>query len=292
MTTCSALARASAEPLGGTAPHARTWVALEQPGPWGRKALLASHLDRAVGQALTERTAGVAVTVVLIRRPGRHPDLHPGRSTTARQLWIAHTGPTTPPWLQHAVVDDPAVLLDLDLDALAAGQRPPIGVPDPELLVLVCTNARRDACCALLGRPAAEQLAGRYRVWESSHIGGHRFAPTVLSLPDGFVYGGPDAGSLSVAACRGRTALPRPAQAAELAVLAAAGERRPHALAVSSAGDRWQVRGPDGSVEVAVTARSLPPRRESCTGEEVAGLAYTAAVGPVSAGLGSSPRTS
>lgn len=291
MTVCSTLARTSGEPLAATAPHVRTWVALEQPGPWGRKALLDSHLDHALGRELTARTAGVPVTVVLIRRPGPHPDQH---ERFPRRLWVAHTGPDAEPWLQHAVIDDPAVLLDLDVAALAAGERPALGEPDTVPLLLVCTNARRDACCAVLGRPAVGTLAGRHpgRVWESSHLGGHRFAPTVLSLPDGFLYGGPDAPSLTLAACRGRTALPRPAQAAELAVLAAAGVDRPHALAVLGDGEQWRVLGPDGPVDVAVTPSALPPRRESCTGEEVGGTSYTAVLGAVSAAPWPRPRTS
>lgn len=290
MTVCSTLARTSGEPLAATAPHVRTWVVLEQPGPWGRKALLDSHLDRALGRELTARTAEVPVTVVLIRQPGPHADQH---HRFPRQLWVAHTGPDAEPWLQHAVVDDPAVLLDLDLAALAAGQRPALGQPDTVPLLLVCTNARRDACCAVLGRPAVQTLAGRHpgRVWESSHLGGHRFAPTVLSLPDGFLYGGPHASSLTLDACRGRTALPRPAQAAELAVLAAAGVDRPRALEVVGAGEHWRVRGPDGPVEVTVTPSALAPRRESCTGEEVGGTSYTAVLA-VSAGPGPRPRTS
>jgi len=291
VTACSELARTTGEPLAATAPHVRTWVVLEQPGPWGRKALLDSHLDRALGRALTERTAGVPVTVVLIRRPGPHPDQH---ERFPRQLWLAHTGPDAEPWLQHAVVDDPAGLLDLDVAALAAGQRPALGAPDPDPLLLVCTNARRDACCAVLGRPAVATLAqGRPgRVWESSHLGGHRFAPTVLSLPDGFLYGGPDAAALSLGACRGRTALTRPAQAAELAVLSAAGAARPHALTVTGDHEQWRVHGPDGPVDVSVTPSPLAPRRESCTGEEVGGTDYTAVLGAVSAAPGPRPRTS
>ncbi len=151
MTVCSTLARTSGEPLAATAPHVRTWVVFEQPGPWGRKALLDSHLDRAIGRALTERTAGVPVTVVLIRRPGPHPDQH---ERIPRQLWLAHTGPDAEPWLQHAVVDDPAVLLDLDLSPRwPPGGGRPSGLRTPSRC---CWSARTPA-----GTPAARSWAGR-----------------------------------------------------------------------------------------------------------------------------------
>lgn len=273
---CSDLARAAAEPLAGTAPYARTWVAVEQPGPWGARALTASRLDPAVGRALADRTADLPVTVVLIRRPGHHADLgRPG----PRTVLVAHTGPGRP-WLERGVLDDPAALLDIDVAALADGVRPGIGSLDDGPVVLVCTNSRRDACCALRGRPAVTELAAALpgRVWESSHLGGHRFSPTVLRLPDGFVFGGPGAARLDLAACRGRTALTRPAQAAELAVLAAQGVA-PRGLVVAVEADgRVGVRDGERRWSVRVDAQPLPDRPESCGAPDVPAVALRAVI--------------
>ena len=62
-------------------------------------------------------------------------------------------------------------------------------VSDP--LVLICTHGKRDACCAVHGRAFLKGLsqANRALVWESSHIGGHRFAATCVTLPAGHYYG-------------------------------------------------------------------------------------------------------
>jgi len=319
---CSTVARVLAEPLAGTAPLARTWVALEQPGPWGNRALTQSHLDPGVGADLTARSDGTGVTVVLVRRPGHHADATSvaretgtgpagagprGHGTAPpRALWIAHTG--VEPWLLRATVTDPAVLLDLDFGALAAGTRPALGEPDAEALLLVCTNSRRDECCALIGRPLAAELAATWpgRVWESSHLGGHRLAPVVLSLPDGFVFGGPRAASLSLSSCRGRSTLDRPGQAAELAELAELNQRsqraeragspgpaghssstdpRPRALVVEPDGDDWLVADPvsgGAAVRYSVTRRDLAPaRKESCLKGPVSSVAYEAVrIGP------------
>lgn len=68
-----------------------------------------------------------------------------------------------------------------------------------------------------------DQLVGR--VWETNHLGGHRFAPTAVLLPFGTVYGrlgryrgrglrGSGKGSVR----SGRTTFSRPGQAAEAAV--------------------------------------------------------------------------
>jgi hypothetical protein len=62
----------------------------------------------------------------------------------------------------------------------------------------VCTHGRRDVCCALQGNPLFDALvagSGAHSdselpvIWQTSHLGGHRFAPVVLSLPDGHCYG-------------------------------------------------------------------------------------------------------
>jgi Sucrase/ferredoxin-like len=277
---CSTLAQELAEPLPGTAPVAATWVALEQEGPWGHRALTDSHLDHDLGAELTARSAGTGVTVVLIRKVGHHADL-PTAGAATRSVWIGHTGANS--WLRYATVEDPAQLLELDFAALGAGAPPGFGAPDDSPLLLVCTNSRRDECCALIGRPLAESLAAQRpgRVWESTHLGGHRFAPVVLSLPDGFVYGGPDAGRLSLASCRGRSTLSPPAQAAELAALVASPDPRPRPLSVTPVRDDWQVVDDLEPAEAAVyrvtAVPNDPPRKESCRKGPVSSVAYSAA---------------
>ncbi len=64
------------------------------------------------------------------------------------------------------------------------------GGPVSEKL-LVCTHGSRDTCCGKLGPRLAQGFRneGHQEVWEVSHIGGHRFAPTVWHLPSWRVYG-------------------------------------------------------------------------------------------------------
>jgi hypothetical protein len=171
----------------GTAAEARFFLALEQPGPWGRMAATQSHLPAALGSSLDQACSSRGGRLTLLRRPGRHADEHVVAGHTAYLAWA---GPE--PWLLEATVVDPAVLLDIDLDALARGDRDavvascPGAVPAAPVL-LVCTNGRRDVCCAVRGRPVALEAAllAPGRVWEASHTGGHRFAPTGVLLPHG-----------------------------------------------------------------------------------------------------------
>jgi hypothetical protein len=189
--TCSAISQLLGEPLAGTAPQARAWVALEQPGPWGRNAATESHLDPALGAELERRIAGTGVRLALIRRPGRHPDR---RSAEPRQVLISAAGAGSGgggSWLEHGSLACAAELLDLDFAAIGTGHAPGVGARVDQPVALVCTNARRDRCCAVLGRPLATALATANpgRVWECTHLGGHRFAPTAVVLPHGLVYG-------------------------------------------------------------------------------------------------------
>lgn len=300
MTACSDASRALAEPLAATAPVATTWLVLEQPGPWGRKALTQSHLDPVLGKDLEDAADAQGCRVALARRPGRHPDSDGG---TSRRVWLASTRPGAT-WLLGGRVEAPEVLRGLDWTALGHTDRDAVrdSLPglrsETEPLLLVCTNGRRDVCCALRGRPLIESLRGSApeRVWETTHLGGHRFAPTAVILPHGVVHGRLDAdtGSRLLADARagrfvpdgyrGRSTYPRPGQAAEAAVRAvipAAGlddldlESTPQVSA-----DRWEVtvRHRDGRrwvVDVERT-RLAPARPESCGAEPGHPTAYRA----------------
>ncbi|QIK66769.1 sucrase ferredoxin [Nocardioides sp. HDW12B] len=231
---CSALSALAGEPLAGSAADARGWVALEQPGAWGAKAFKASDLDPATGKALDSAASKHGLRPVLIRRPGRTAGA--GRDG-ARRVLVAHSLPGRT-WLLGGWVADPAAVLDLDWAAIASGDVDAVRASLPGLVVeeaphlLVCANGKRDACCAVVGRPVAAAAAETHpdRVWETTHLGGHRFAPTAVTLPSGWTFGrltpenaGPTledvaAGVVDLEGARGRSVWPGPAQVAELAV--------------------------------------------------------------------------
>jgi len=104
-------------------------------------------------------------------------------------VFLAYADPHQP-WLETTQVDQPEELLDLDLDALAAGRTTGLQ-PTDQSLFLTCTHGRHDRCCAERGRPVAAALARSHPAesWEVSHIGGDRFAANLLVLPDGLYYG-------------------------------------------------------------------------------------------------------
>ena len=127
-------------------------------------------------------------------------------------------------------------------------------------LLLVCTHGRHDRCCARWGNPFYRRLAERAdgSAWQSSHIGGDRFAANVAWFPWGVFYGRlrPAEADRLLAACgrgeilpdryRGRSCHPFPVQAAEHHFRRRVGELRPdgvRVLGVETEGeDVWSVR--------------------------------------------------
>jgi len=272
---CSVLSLAFNEPLAGTAPHTVVWLAIEQSGPWGAKALVESHLPTDLGKEVDALIADHPIRPLLIRRPGSHIDPKTqSQELHERTLMVAFAGKgrDQQPWLMTAhVVGDAAlreVLLGLNPSALIDGVPP--GEPwqtDTSRVTLICTNGKRDTCCAISGRHLLDDVIDNLPqqdpahrlVWECSHPGGHRFAPTVVLLPDGNVLGRAAVadvamsltGRLPVHALRGRSALTPAEQAAEIAVLhewGPQGRTLNHGLVTMSESDQtWvTVQSPDG----------------------------------------------
>jgi hypothetical protein len=285
---CSTFCRELHEPLAGTAIVAAGWLVVEQPGPWGAKAPTQSHLDAAFGAKIDADAKKADLRFGLIRSPGRHPDDHP----RSHQVYVASTAPGRT-WLLGGRVDDPGKLAVLDLKAVACGNLEavvdsfPSLAPVAEPVLLVCTIGKRDECCALFGRPIVDALAALApgRVWESNHLGGHRFAPTATVLPTGYMYGqldvssavallaAADRGETLVDSLRGRSSWTKRGQVAEIAVRQATGEVRLDALSVVAEDlETVTVQHVDGRTwTVPVSSEPAePPRPDSCGKEPFA----------------------
>jgi hypothetical protein len=221
-----------------SAPEAsRAWLLVEHPGPWAAEPAetsLPAPLSAAVSFA-----AALGVRVQMIRRPGRR------RSSDVRRVFIGWTAGGEP-WLRRAELP-PATgaPAELALKELAAGIAPAFGAPVSEPVFLVCAHGRRNACCGRFGAPLAAALAASHpgQVWETTHVGGHRFAANMVILPHGLYYGpvGVDTATAAIGAYqrgtitperyRGRAGQPKPAQEAEYARLTRAGSLEVAALA-------------------------------------------------------------
>ena len=269
--TCSSASVGVAEATIGTATSGLGWVCLEQPGAWGPKAFTSSNLDPTLGKAFEDAATAAGLRPQLIRTPGPHP----AAADRPRQVIVASTRPGAT-WLLVGQVAEPQRILDLDFDAVAAGIQPdwPELGPADRPLLLVCTHARRDVCCATLGREIAASAAAAYpgRVWESSHLSGHRFAATTALLPSGHMHGrvldaaailaAADTGRLVSTGWRGRSTWPSAGQVAEAAVREREQRWEIDAATVEAHGSLWRVAldSTEWFVDVSEhTAGSAPP---------------------------------
>ena len=215
------------EPLPGTAKPGSVYVLFVWPEAWPRDVMG----DAALGEELTAKLAPMLeehdATLLLIRHPTRE-----GRNITDHHLYLVFADEAVTE-VKH--IDSPEELLELDLSGPGRNgaerrERP---------LLLICTHAKRDRCCAVKGRPLLNELHARYPfgpgndvVWETSHIKGHRFAPTMLLMPWAYSFGrmnieatdamlaDASAGRYFVPGNRGRGTLGPAEQVAELAAAA------------------------------------------------------------------------
>jgi hypothetical protein len=210
------------EPLFASATQTQVYFLLEYPQAWGAKAFEESVLPEAVKAGMEQALKRIPGARMLMIK-GR-----PGHSAN-RPLFFAARLSDRQPALYAFELADYANLLDLDLPALAAGSAAYAAQLSQEPLYLVCTNGRRDPCCAANGLEvfrSLSRLAG-LNVWQTSHVGGHRFAANLVYLPDGLFFGRLDSVSAAeVVAClqrgelalhhfRGRACYTEPVQAAE-----------------------------------------------------------------------------
>ncbi len=123
-----------------------------------------------------------------------------------------------------------------------------LGEPTNEKIVAVCTHGTHDLCCAQFGNTIYEALREIHdaTVWQISHVGGCRFAPNVVCLPHGIVYGRVERadcadivasyhdGEVIAEKLRGRCCFSKPVQAAERFVRSAKHLRRLDELNMTS----------------------------------------------------------
>ncbi len=175
---CSLRSLAAGEPLAGTASTIRRWLLIEHAGPWGRDGLLDARLPEGVGSGLRALERRTGARVLLIRKPDRTPASDDG---TVRCFGVD----TETAWMGVT----PLGRIDEALDLDPRDRSPFAEAAEP--VFVVCTHGRRDPCCAERGRPLANALGASFRdvTWESTHVGGDRFAGNLVAFPHGLFFG-------------------------------------------------------------------------------------------------------
>lgn len=226
--SCRQRALALGEPLAGTATTTGArWLLIEHRGPWS------SHVVREqVEPEVLRLLQAQQISVLCVRA-------FDDRSTgDGGWMWLTSTDRRRMSRWQFTdrFARDQQLQQIVDTGELPEAIAAPAQVSaDP--MLLVCTNGKRDACCAEVGRDILGGLARKgITALECSHIGGHRFAGVTLLLPWGYVHRVQDPsdaeavldharqGQLVMSGLRGRTGVEPAVQVAEIAM------RQQHAL--------------------------------------------------------------
>lgn len=270
---CADTARDRSDPIGATAVSARRWLLIEHPGPWAFDAFGSSGIATAVRERIVAAGRASRTRLLLVRRAGRI-------ERSDRRSWaVVEHEPASIRWGSWAADEDLLAAADL-----LTGRREVItaSAPVDQPLLLVCTHGRHDTCCAVRGRPVAAALQQHWpdATWECSHVGGDRFAPNLVVLPDGAYYGNLEpreavdvveahrAGRLSVRHLRGLTSQSPVVQAAVIAAherFGPAGARDAVCTGLEQvAEDRWRVHlAGTGALPPAIEATVTRARREA-----------------------------
>jgi hypothetical protein len=197
---CAHMSRASGEDPIGSAPLIATYIAIECPQPWAANAIESKAVPENLSAFIQNANAAQRpIKFLLIQAAKPNP-------TGETRVLVFHQQPApaggyTRHAFQFAQIAEVAPFLDR---YLAMPVRTPVRTPGQSIKpmrdFLICTHGSHDTCCARYGKPLFHQARGivadlglnDVQVWQVSHIGGHRFAPTAIAFPDGRYYGGLD----------------------------------------------------------------------------------------------------
>jgi hypothetical protein len=180
---CSELSARSGERVFGTASTGEVWLLVEYPFAWGSRAVESSALS----PAIKERLAALLKTIPRSRL------LFIKQGSVCREdfNFFVVRSRARAPYAVRLRLTDYKDLLGVDVAAVAAGDSTEGGDVTREPLLLVCTHGKRDKCCAKFGNPLYKSLRagdGAASVWQSSHVGGDRFAANLVCFPHGLFY--------------------------------------------------------------------------------------------------------
>jgi hypothetical protein len=178
---CSELSRDADEKVFGTASTGEVWLLVEYPFPWGVHALESSALPEAVKSHLASLLKTIPRSRLLFIKQKPRSD--------AFNLFVVRARAQRP-YVVELTLSDYEDLRRVNVAAIAAGDSTEGGTLARDPLYLVCTHGRRDKCCAKFGYALYKSLREHEgaSVWQSSHVGGDRFAANLLCFPHGLFY--------------------------------------------------------------------------------------------------------
>lgn len=192
---CSQLSRSAGEDPVGTAATHETYFMLETPPPWPAQAVEAPHVPEGVREALRRAEEGgrdvrfLAIASDTQASPAGFRRAIVYRRPAGGLFARYEKSEFLVPERELPALADAAAEGSEQLARFAAYEAEPAETRD----FFVCTHGGRDVCCGTFGYPLyrwieerhAAPSSGLLRAWRVSHLGGHRFAPTLADFPEG-----------------------------------------------------------------------------------------------------------
>jgi hypothetical protein len=208
-TFCAEYSRAAGEEMAGTVKPSDLWLLIEYRGRWEREVITG------LPEILRERISRLRSRV-------------PGMRMALIKQTDRNSGPLSAFWAFSSELGPRLFRTDFDTYQELSLDFEQLQGEAAQTMFAVCTHGTHDLCCAQFGNKIySEMSASSEDVWQVSHIGGCRFAPNVVCLPHGVVYGRVERvdcaaivstynqGLLLLPKLRGRSCYAKPAQAAE-----------------------------------------------------------------------------
>ncbi len=175
---CSRISTDHKEPWLGTASPAKVWIAVSHSKPWGASAL--ASID--IGETNRKH-----LTTIFAICPDSRVQVITQDISTEKTLFFAVAFESDQRLYRIPLVsyDD---VQNLSWQSMMDGDKAYDQYLTDEPIYLVCTNDQHDPCCGRVGQALFEETKIAKQVWQSSHLGGDRFAANVVSLPQGNYY--------------------------------------------------------------------------------------------------------
>ena len=193
---CSELSQLLEEDPIGTAPLWEKCIIIELPPPWSVKIEESKHFDASITNCINKlNQAGHSIRLQCIL-----PDEYYSKPGMRRVILFTKDPKFLLATHRLEYLIPEKSLTDLCISILENSEQAKIYAKfkqDHQSMrdILICTHGNRDRCCGSIAVPLYNQLRSKYsqsnnlmhsiRIWRTSHTGGHRFAPTVIDLPQG-----------------------------------------------------------------------------------------------------------
>ncbi|MFW9779963.1 MAG: sucrase ferredoxin [Candidatus Heimdallarchaeota archaeon] len=183
------------DPIGTAPTSINALLLVELPAPWHRKITKSPNLNKRIKEIITRYNKNA---IRQVRIQAIRPNNDYSRNGFTRLFYFQKT-PSKLEKMDKLELFLPNGLLNAlpelpwDRMTLTDNYARYLESQNKTRDLLICTHEERDYCCGKFGANLRKILKEKYeripnrklRVWETSHLTGHRFAPTILDLPEG-----------------------------------------------------------------------------------------------------------